>query len=440
MNREIPDISEVIEINQQASMLIGAGKVKEAIEYLEKARQIDPTEKETYFNLGNAHASIEDYKVAEENFKKIILLDKKDGYAYFNLGNISFLTDKIEKGIEYYNKAITNGFDEGILYYNLGMVYEELNNLLMAIRNYSKAIAKDPLNPEYRLRQIALYIKNDEYSEALEALNQLNEYCPDIFEGYHLKFEIYLAQEKYNEAEKVINKAIDLFPNDVSLFYNKIRLVNIQGKYEKALEMIADAEKMEGFEIEERNLNFEKAKIFAQKEDIDNTIESLEKCISFEDGYTDCEARYFLMNAGLSIPNYEKVLKNADVLANEENGETSYIMAGVYYRALSLKMLGQADESNKHYKEACKLFRALTISDSKNLDAYMFRILCHKDLKEYDKALELIDYLLLLKEDSGEVYAIKSSIYSELGNDEKAKENMDLAKKYNSIFNNNITV
>lgn len=434
---EIPEISEAIELNQQGSMLLAKEKYQEALKYFEKAREIDPMEVETYFNLGNLYANMEQYEKAEEQFKKIILIDKKNGLVYFNLGNISFLRDNIEKGVEYYNKAVANGYEEANLYYNLGMVYEETDNFLFAVRNYSKAIAKEPLNPEYRLKQIALYIRNDKLDEALEALEELNQYCPDIFEGYHFRFEIYCAQGKFEEAEKVINRAIELFPKDVSLFYNKIRLINIQGDYENALTMIEEAEKMEGFEVEARNLDFERAKIYAQKEDVESTINYLEKCINYEDGEIDYEVRYFIMNAYLAANNYEKVLENAEVLAKEEDGESSYIMSAIYYRALSLKMLGIEGEAKKHYKEACKLFRAITISSPNNLDAYMFRILCHKDLKEYDKALELLDYVLLLKEDSGEVYAIKASIYKEMGDEKKTEENMEIAKKYNSVFDMN---
>ena len=52
----------------------------------------------------------------------------------------------------------------------------------------------------------------------------------------------------------------------------------------------------------------------------------------------------------------------------------------------------------------------------------------------YDKALELIDYITLLKEDNAEVYAIKSSIYEELGKKEESRQALEIAKKYNNIF------
>ncbi len=431
MNIEIPEVSEVIELNRQAIMLMAIEKYDEAIVYLEKAKEIDPMEKETYFNLGNIYGTKKEYDIAEEYFKKAVLLDGKDGLAYFNLGNLYLMKQDTDKGIENYNKAIEKGYDEAIIYYNLGLVYEGLNKDVFAIRNYSKAIAKEPLNAEYRLQQVSLYVKNDRYDEALEALENLNQFCPDIFEGYYFRFEIYLANKEFDKAEEVINKAIELFPEDVSLFYNKIRLVNIQGKFDEALKMIEVAKKMDGFEVEERNLEFEAAKIYAQKQDMDNTIKTLEKCISYEKENLDYEARFLLMNTHLLNKDYEKVLENAEILSKEEEARSSYVMAAIYYRALCFKNLERVNEANIAYKEAKKLYRAFTISNPQNLEAYMYRVLCCKDTEEYETAIELCDYVLLLKEDMAEVYLVKGDIYSMLKDDKNSKKNYELAKKYN---------
>jgi tetratricopeptide (TPR) repeat protein len=432
----VQDISLAEEYNQQGLTLLGAEKYEEAILFFNKARQNDPMLIDTYFNLGSTYASMEKYTEAEEQFKKALLIDKNNPMVYFHLGNISFMKNDFNKGIEYYNKAAAKGYEDAQMYYNLGLVYEELDNLPMAVRNYSKAITKEPLRADFRLRKANAYIRSKNYEEAVEVLEELNQFCPDIFEGYHLRFEIYCAQGKYDEAEKLIEKAIHLFPKDVSLFYDKIKLFTIKKDFETALTMIEQAEKMEGFEIEARNLCFERAKIYAQKDDVNKAIEYLEALKRYEDAGIDYEGRYFLMNAYLSIGNYEKVLENAEVLLKEEE-DSSYTRSAVYYKPLCLKMLGKTEEAQKYYKEACKFFRNVTISEPGNLDCYMFRVLCHKDLKEYDKALELLDYVLLLKKDSSEAHAMKSGIYNELGQKEKAREELEIAKQLNPILDIN---
>lgn len=421
------------EYNQQGLTLFGAEKYNEAMKYFKKAQESDPMFIDTYFNMGDLYATIEEYDNAEESFKKVLLISKNNAFALFNLGNISFLKNDFTKGIEYYNRAMSEGYDDAQMYYNLGLVYEELENYQMAIRNYSKAIIKDPLRPDFRLKKASIYIASKDYEEALQTLEELNVACPDIFEGYHLRFEIYCVQRKYEEAEKIIQQAIELFPEDISLIYDKIRLLNIKGEFDLALQIIEESEKMEDYELEARNLTFERAKIYAQKEDIDSTIMYLEKLKDYEEESLDYEGRYFLMNAYLSTQNYEKVLENVEKLM-EDPDESSYSRAAIYYKPFSLRMLKRNDEAERLYKEALRIYRRITISEPGNIDAYLFRVLCHKDLKEYDKAMELLDYVLILNSNSSEAHAIKSTIYEEMGDIIKAKEELELAKQLNPIL------
>lgn len=435
MGIELEDAPEILELNQLGGMMLASGKYEEAIKYFLKANKIDPNDIETYFNIGRAYGAMEKYDEAEEYFKKIILLDKGNPMVCFELGNIAFMKDNFEKGLENYNKAVSYGYDEPSLYFNLGMLYEEAENYPFAIRNYTKAINMDKFNAEYRIRQVVAFMKNENYDEALAALDEVNDYCPDIFEGYHYKFEIYCAQEKYSEAEKIIDKAIKLFPKDVSFIYDKIKLENLKGNYDLALKMIEKVKLMDGFEIEIRNLEFEMAKIYAQKEETDKVIEALKSAISYEGEEVDYEARYFLMNVYLSIEEYSNLLEEASFLSEKEEGEVEYIIAAMYYKALSLNKLGKYEEAKKQYDYCKRVFRNLSIADPTNLNIFMFRVLCYKDTKEYKKALELLDYVESLKEENGDIYAIRYSIYKELGDEEKAKENINKAKKYNKLFN-----
>ena len=416
------EYTEELELNEQSLLLIAKGKAEDAIRYLNKAKEINPNYLDTYINLGMAYASLENLDNAESNFRKAMLIDKNNPVIYFHLGNICFLRGNVEEGVAEYNKAIEKGFEDPQIYYNLGMVYEEINKFDMAIRNYSKAINKNKLEPQFRLRQIYAFINNDKFDEALVALEELSKYCPDIFDGYHLRFEIYFAKGEYDKAEKVIDNALELFPKDVSLFYDKIKVTNMLGNYEKALEMIEKAEGMEGFEIEERNLYIEKAKVYAQKEDVNTAIEYLEKAVSLEDGQVDLDSRYILMNALLTVNNYEKLLAQAEIVSKVNDLESSIVLAAHYYKALCLKKLDREEESNNYYKEIIRMYRDITIKNPMFLDAYMFRILCLKDIKEFTKALELIDYVLLLKEDSKEALSTKASIYKAMGEEDKANE------------------
>lgn len=420
---------EVADLNQQALVLQGNGKEEKALEYFHKALAIDPRDIDTYINIGNLFASQENYAAAQEYYQKALLVDKHDGRVYFHLGNMYFLQGEYQEGIKQYNTAISEGLDEAIVYFNLGLIYEEQNDVELALRNYSKAIYKNPDAPEFRLKKATLQMGQGMLEESLDILSEMIKLAPDVFEGYHYKFEVLCSLGRFEEAEKVLEIAGNLFPEDVSIFYDKIQLQTRLGNLDKAIEMIQEAEEMEGYEVEQRNLNFEKAKIYGMKEELPRAIEYFEKCKDFEaDGVIDFETRYYLMNIYLAQKQYDLLLKNAkEVLEYPE--DNPFVRAAFYYRPLALKKLGKKEKATDYYKEAIALFRMKSIQAPTEIDVYFFRALCHKDIGEYDKALELIDFVATLNDHSSEVHVIRSNIYEDMGRKEEAKVEMDLAKE-----------
>ena len=61
--------------------------------------------------------------------------------------------------------------------------------------------------------------------------------CPDVFEGYHLRF-LLLEVGKITEAEKTISRAMQLFPEDVGFALDKATLLVVQNQYNQALEYL----------------------------------------------------------------------------------------------------------------------------------------------------------------------------------------------------------
>jgi len=53
--------------------------------------------------------------------------------------------------------------------------------------------------------------------------------------------------------------------------------------------------------------------------------------------------------------------------------------------------------------------------------------MCLKDLEEYDKALEMLDFVLGLNTEVAEVYALKADIYAALGKNTQADEQREKA-------------
>lgn len=378
-----------------------------------------------YMIQGKALLGQEKYEEAKIQFEKALKINKKEGIVYFHLGNIEMLAGNKVRGIELYNNAIAYGFDDAQVYYSLGLMYEEEDNDNLAIRNYSKAIIKDPNRADIRIRKVRLFIKNQHYPEAIQALDEMLLSNPDVFEGYHLKFLVLVEQQKLKEAEEVIDAAMSLFPKDSGFAIDKASLFITKKEYNHAIEYLNKiCDEMEVDLDAQHSIEMEKARAYAFLENMDKTIEALEKArtisLSYEIPRLDIEALYLLMNCYFNNENFEKVLEYAREIKKVED-EDYYVIAAYYYEPLALKLMGQVDEANRLFEEAVAYYRGKSLKYPNNVDSYAFRIMALRELGRNEKALELADYLVMVNDNLAESHTLRATILEELGRLEEAK-------------------
>lgn len=79
-----------------------------------------------------------------------------------------------------------------------------------------------------------------------------------------------------------------------------------------------------------------------------------------------------------------------------------------------------------------KTITSLTVNwDGKSRNIFIYRLLTHNALKEYDKAFELADYLGRVSPDEASVHAFRSLIYKDMGEQENAAAELEMAKRLN---------
>lgn len=420
------------EFNQLGYNLMYNGNPKDSISYFDQAVLEDPMYIAAYINKGRALASLEQYKDAKEEFLKARKIEKNNEDVLFDLANVCYLQREYKEGIQYANDAIANGCVNDALYYNTALAYEEMDEKDTAIRFFNKAIQINPLEAKYYVHKSHIQVAQQKWKEALHTLEILNHNCPESFESYHYSFLIYLQMQDYEKADSVINLGLQRFPGDVSLYYDKLRILNIVREFDEAMELIELLPKLPGFEIEERNILIEKAKVYLQTDRLEEAIETLEKVMAFP--YIETfEGHYLLMNAYLAKNDYEKCAKIAKAIADADE-DSSYARSAYYYYPMALMKQGKDEEAKSAYKKAEDKLRFISLRRPRELDTYLFRALCFKDCKEYDKALEVLDYALKLKNDYAPAHAIKGNVYKDMGKTEDAKKEFDMAQQMNDIF------
>ena len=408
----------------QGALLAGQEKYNEALSYYKKAEREDPMNIEVYISKGIAYANLDRLDKAKEQFSKALKLDRKHGLVYYHLGNIAILQDDIAGGFENYNKAIANGYDNAQLYYSIGLLHEERGEADNAIRNYSKAIMRDALRPDIRIRKARLLMQGNNMPEALQALDETILTNPDAFEGYHLKFTVLMQLHQYTEAEALLNSALALFPKDPGFAMDKASLYAEQNRIDEANAALDELESAEETDDETRRRAYMlRAQIIAAGGDVAATISTLgqAKALSEKTGAFDSEIIFLLANCHLSIKEYDKVLDYSRQLF-EKSGEGYTKETARYYIPLALKMLNRMDEAAPLYMDAINEFRKQSLAAPGNLDAYLLRVMCLRDVGQYDKALELIDYVITLLPERPEPKLLRATILEALGRDNEAEE------------------
>ncbi len=421
-------ILEAQDLNQQGAMLLKSGRIEAAKEKLNQAIEINPMLMDSYKNYGDLYMSVGEYQNAKNSYKKALLIEK-NGLLHFLYGNACFMNDELHEGLENYNLAINEGFDSDEMMFFMGMAYEHMNDDNMALRYFQKACVKNPSRPDYLIKKIGVLIRSGDHELAKGATEELLAKSPEMFDGYHIKTQLLIRENKYEEAIAFSKFASDKFPEDADLLYDHARAVSLAGKLDEAVKIIEKAKKMKYFADSKRQFTMLEGQIYAERNLFDKAVSSCKACIAMEgeNGF-DGEARFMLMNLYLAQSDFKNALEQATVFV-KHNAKDLFYYAALYYKPFCTKKLGNAGEARKLYKEANSIYRLATLQNPAAIDIYLYRVMCLKDMEEYDKAMDLIEFILGLDENIAEVYILKAEIYQMQGRKSLAEAELQKAYK-----------
>ena len=424
------DNSDSLEYLNQARSFADAERYDDALEYIEKAISADRMNKEFYIEKCIILANMNRYDDAIASLQNALKIDKTYADAYFHMANMCLMKGDKSSGILNYNKAIANGYDDAQIYFNLGLMYEEDGNLELALRNYTKAILKDPLRSDARVRKAGIFIAAGKRQEALETVNELILADPDLFDGYHLKSKLLADMGKEEEAMAVLEEAVKLFPKDPAFLLDKINLL-VEGKKPEEAEKLAK-EIESSYELEnsqKRQLELEKARLYALKADINSIIDCLQKARAYtrkdDETAIDGEATFLLVNCYLEKNDFKAAADCARELIGSDN--LAYAIPAYYMLPYAYSQMGEKDKAEALYKESISRLRKITLDQPELLDGYLFRALCLKDIGKYEKAMELSDYLLKMDDKRKEFHNLKAEVLYAMGKKDEAQAEKALA-------------
>lgn len=417
------EITPVEEYNRQGKILYSMDKYKETLSFYSKAEKADPMFIQTYFNLAEAYVMLDRYEEAKKSLKRAQMIDKNNGEIYFHFGNIALLEENINEAKQHFANALVLGYRNPYLYMNLGTAYEDVGDNEAALSNYNKAIQIDKYFAPAWMNKLGIYMDQEQFSEALSVSESIIELFPDMFEGYHFKFAILMQLGNKADAKEILDRALIIFPDDPGFKMDMVHYLGLVQKYEEA-ESLLDKE----FGSEPDFVIYSKVKIqlLLQQDKIPDAMEFAEKTLAEN---FDEEINFMLTNIYFTLKQYGKAIAATEKTL-EKKSQSGYYYTALYFNALAHKKNG--DDTADMFSMAVNELRTACSQNPGMIDLYIYRALCYKELKEYERANEMVEYLMALSDkEQPEVLLIRAEINKEMGNTEAYEADRSAALKLN---------
>jgi tetratricopeptide (TPR) repeat protein len=138
------------------------GDISGAIEEFLEAIRIDPSSRDSYFNLGEIYLQLEQFDKGIYYSTKAIECNSHDSRAYNNRGMGYGNTNQLQLAIQDFNQAIQLDDQFAMAYFNRGLMFYEFEQLDLAFKDWNKFLKLDPNSEKaIKVRKILNSKKSD---------------------------------------------------------------------------------------------------------------------------------------------------------------------------------------------------------------------------------------------------------------------------------------
>lgn len=177
-------------------------------------------------------------QLAEKVYWQILELDATQTQAYYNLGNALAQQGNFDQAIECWQQSIELQPDLIDAYKNQAIVWQKLENFPDAIANYLKVLE---LQPDYQTAyNVGLcFSQIGSFDDAIACFQTAIEIKPDYPPAYSDLGYLFLQQNQLEQAISFFSQAIQLSPSFAQSYYHWQEILNQQEKSSEIIDVNA---------------------------------------------------------------------------------------------------------------------------------------------------------------------------------------------------------
>ena len=350
----------------------GIENYDKAIIELEKCLKIQPNNATIYFELGKNYLEQKEYKKAYESFEKATKIDPNNRWFWVGMYDVCYENKEFEKAIP----------------------------IVLKLIEFKK---------EYKEELVSLYMNTDQYDNALELINELNDQVGKLEMREIYKSEI-LQDPKFHSAERVnLLEQIKKNPKEESNYIALIFLYNKNNQEELAQQI---AKKLE---LEIPNSDWAKVslfKLYLKNNDGENAV----KAMNFVLGSMkiDQKIKHRIFNEFLLF------IKDKPQFDSDLEKAVSYFDTDKSIEVA--KELGKFYHNKKNWEKAIRFYEIQLKKIPDELETALLLFECYTEKGNFDVIEKKVETFIQIYPTQPQFYYYLGLAYNQKGAYKKAKD------------------
>jgi glycosyltransferase involved in cell wall biosynthesis len=197
-----------------SDQLLELGLPQDALDIANRGLAVFPDMMDLRFNRGLALDRQGRHNEAEEEYLWVIARQPAHLGACHNLGQIFLRRNQFEEVIRLLNLGIEKGIRHPAVFFLLGRAFEASGKNMQALENYDHVLELQANYPDVYCHMAVIFLNNQQYNEALKALEKEIEIGGNLVAAYNLLGEMSLFWKDMESARNFFLKVLTIDPDN----------------------------------------------------------------------------------------------------------------------------------------------------------------------------------------------------------------------------------
>ncbi|KAI5282673.1 TOM (translocase of outer membrane) complex component [Ascosphaera aggregata] len=251
------DEFESLALDMRATFTYLMGDTTKALEDLEKAVTLDPTQTQSYIKRASLHLELGNRESAIDDFDLAITQNKDDPDIYYHRAQLHFILSELAEAAKDYQKSIDldpdfiySHIQLGVTQYKMGSIASAMATFRRSLKNFENVSDVHNYYGELLLDQQKYAESIEKFEKAVDLEKQNRPWGVNVLPLINKALALFQWKHDFKEAEELCQKALIIDPECDIAVATLAQLLLQEGKVPEALTYFERASEMARTEAE----------------------------------------------------------------------------------------------------------------------------------------------------------------------------------------------